>query len=304
MNLSWPKLSYLGNEKTYYTFLLWTQIVGKLKVATLPWVNHAWSTSLHLTPTGLTTMNLPYKDKNFEVKLNLVKHHVLVEVQTGETKSFDLHDGLTVAQFYRNLFLILADFGIDVTIHGSPNEVTTPIPFHRDRENHHYNAGEIENFHKALLNVQNVFNHFRARFRGKNSPIHFFWGAIDLAVTRFSGRIAPPHPGGIPNLPDHITRECYDRELSSVGFWPGNESFPQAAFYSYHYPEPEDFKNQKVKPDTAYYHENLGEFILTYADVINSAQPEQAILDFLNSTYLVAAELKNWNRERLESTQF
>lgn len=304
MKMSWPKLSYRGNEKTYYTFLLWTQILGKLKVATLPWINHAWSTTLHLTPIGLSTMNLPYKDKNFEVRMNLVKHEVEVEIDTGEKKKFKIHDGLKVAQFYRNLFLILSDFGIDVAIHGSPNEVAAPIPFHRDRTNHHYNADEIRNFHKALLNVQNVFCYFRSRFRGKNSPIHFFWGAIDLAVTRFSGRVAPPHPGGIPNLPDHITRECYDRELCSAGFWPGSEAFPQAGFYCYHYPEPQDFKSQEVKPDAAYYHEELGEFVLPYADVIQSSNPEQTLLDFLNSTYVAAADLKNWDRKKLESSQF
>lgn len=303
MKNHWPELSYIENEKSYYTFLLWTQIVGKIKVVTLPWVNHSWSTTLRVTPVGLTTMCLPFEDGNFQVDFDFVRHRVRIITDEGEEKYFDLYDGLSVSEFYENLFRSLSELGIYIKIHSSPNEVVDPVPFDEDTEHHHYDPKEIQNFHKAQLSVQSVFNQFRARFRGKNSPVHFFWGAIDLAVTRFSGRSAPPHPGGIPNLPDCITLESYDRELCSAGFWPGSESFPEAAFYSYHYPEPDGFKEALVLPSEAYYHDSLGEFLLPYEVVRQAKEPERMIMEFLTSTYEAAAQLAEWDRENLEKIQ-
>lgn len=241
-----PVLSYERGKETYETFLLWSQILGKLKVATLPWVNHAWSVTLHVTPTGLTTRTLPFGDRYFQLNMDFVRHRLKIETDKGEERGFDLKDGLTVAGFYKQVFDSLSELGINVKIHGSPNEVVEAIPFAEDTVHHHYIEEEMHNFHKALLFANKVFKEFRAGFRGKSSPVHFFWGAVDLAVTRFSGDRAPEHPGGIPNLPDSITRECYSRELNSAGFWPGSEGLPEAAFYAYHYPDRMDTKKLKL----------------------------------------------------------
>lgn len=301
MKNKWPALSYEDAKETYETFQLWTQVLGKIKVVTLPWINHAWNSTLRVTPTGLTTSTLPDRDRHFQIDLDFVHHQLKIITDAGEEKEFELHDGLSVADFYYNTFKLLEDLNIRIKINPRPNEIENAVPFYDDDHHRSYDADEIKNFHKALLYTQDIFAQFRAEFRGKCSPVHFFWGAIDLAVSRFSGRPAPVHPGGIPNFPDSIARECYSREVSSAGFWPGSTPLPYAAYYSYIYPEPEGFRGAKVKPSQAYYHRDLGEFILPYEAMRQAENPGETLLDFLHTTYNAAAGLAKWDREQLES---
>lgn len=296
----WPALSYKNGKDTYETFLLFTQIIGKIKVATLPWVNHAWHSTLRLTPWGLTTMSMPFQGRHFQVDMNLINDEVAVIVSDGSRDSFKVIPGLSVAGFYKEMFQLLQTLGISIKIHGSPNEVDPAILFKEDEDHKWHDAEEIKKFHRALLLSQDVFRQFRAQFRGKCSPVHFFWGAADLAVSRFSGRPAPEHPGGIPNLPDFVAKEAYDKEVCSTGFWPGSEGLPYAAYYCYIYPEPDGFKTADIKPGKAFYSNELGEFILAYDDVRNSDDPVKTLMDFLQTTYDAAATLADWNRKEME----
>jgi hypothetical protein len=297
--MHWPQLSYEEAKETYHTLHLWTQIVGKIKSGSLPWINHSWHVTLMVTPTGLTTGDLPAAGKHFQINFDFLDHQLQIVTSSGENRSFDLAN-LSVAEFYNKILVALKEFSIDAEINRVPNEMENVIPFDKDEEHATYNTDHAEKLHTVLLNANEVFTTFRAEFTGKCSPVHFFWGGFDLAVSRFSGNEAPPHPGGIPHLPDWIAREAYSHEVSSCGFWPGNESLPFAAFYSYIYPEPEGFKNAYIKPGEAYYHNDLREFILPYNDVRKSANPEQMLLDFLHTTYETAANFANWNRRSLE----
>ncbi|GAA4300374.1 DUF5996 family protein [Nibribacter koreensis] len=295
----WPELSYDEAKDTYQTLHLWCQIVGKIKLAQLPWVNHSWHVTLQLTPSGFTTGDLPAGKKHFQINFDFKVHQLQVVTSLGEQRSFDLAN-LSVAGFYAMLMSTLEEVGLSIQINPVPNELEDAIPFPEDNTHATYNPAQATQLHAAFLLTQEVLSKFRAKFTGKCSPVHLFWGAFDLAVTRFSGKPAPKHPGGVPNLPDWVAQEAYSQEVNSCGFWPGNESLPMPAFYSYHYPEPEGYKTASVQPEEAYYHDTLGEYILPYKVVQQSDNPEQTLLSFLESTYRAGAQLANWDRKSLE----
>ncbi|TKC62329.1 hypothetical protein FBD94_08900 [Pedobacter hiemivivus] len=299
MEQNWPILSYEKGKSTYETVQLWSQIVGKIKLAVLPWVNHSWHIALQITATGLTTGSMRYNDQNFQIDFDFTVHQLKITTSNGETRQFDLH-GISVAGFYKKIFEALTDLKIDVTIKPIPVELVDPIPFELDTIHASYEEEQVTAFHKALLNIQDVFMKFRAEFRGKCSPIHFFWGSFDLALSFFSGRTAPKHPGGVPGMPNWVAEDAYCREVSSFGFWTGGGGLNEAAFYCYLYPEPEGYKNARVKPDEAYYHQTLGEFILPYSAVQRAGKPEDKLIEFLHSTYGIGADLAKWDKESLE----
>lgn len=296
---NWPVLSYQEAKGTYETIHLWTQIAGKVKLVQMPWINHSWHTTLFVTPRGLTTGDIPSEEKHFQINFDFLDHEMQIVTSKGESNSFSLRD-LSVAVCYNNVIDSLLEFGIEVKINTIPNEIADPIPFYKDNKHKEYNPSHASKWHTVLLNVNEIFNQFRAEFIGKSSPVHFFWGSFDLAVSRFSGKEAPKHPGGIPNLPDWVVQEAYSHEVSSSGFWPGNEMMPFAAFYNYIYPEPKGFNNAHIKPEKAYYFKDMGEFILPYKDVQESENPSEMLMAFLHSTYTNAAELAKWEREKLE----
>ena len=296
---NWPELSFEEAKETYQTIHLWTQIAGKIKLSKMPWINHSWHVTLSVSPFGLTTGNIPDQQQHFQINFDFIKHQLQIITSSGAERVFTFAD-LSVAAFYRNLLATLQELGISAKINKVPNELIDPIPFHQDEQHNTYNPMHAANLHGALLCSNEVLNQFRAEFIGKCSPVHFFWGSFDLAVSRFSGRKAPAHPGGVPNLPDWVVREAYSHEVSSCGFWPGNEAVPFAAFYSYIYPEPPGYKSFPIKPPSGFYHKDLGEFILPYKEVQQAANPAQTLLDFLRSTYEAGAETANWDRENLE----
>jgi hypothetical protein len=292
MQQQWPILYYKEGKKTYDTLHMWTQIVGKIKLATLPWVNHSWHITLHITPTGLTTQVMPFNNKNFTIDFDFIDHQLKVYTSAGELRRFDLH-GVSVAEFYRKIFELLQQLEIDINIKPVPVEIANPIPFEKDTVHFTYDEKQVTAFHQALLKIQDVFMKFRSQFKGKCSPIHFFWGSFDVALSFFSGRRAPKHPGGVPGLPNWVAEEAYCREVSSCGFWTGNDSLPEPAFYCYMYPEPEAYSSGKVLPQEAYYRPELREFILPYSAVQQSGDAEKTLLDFLQSTYSLGADLAN-----------
>jgi|SRR5690554_2084053 len=300
MDNQWPILSYEKGKDTYATLHMWTQIVGKIKLAVAPWINHSWHITLYVTPTGLSTLEIPYKEKNFQIDFDFINHKLKIITSDGEIRDFDLA-GNSVAAFYHKIFATLKTLGIDLEIYTTPVEMEDAIPFEKNTINATYDTSAAAALHQALLKMQNVLTHMRCNFLGKCSPVHFFWGSFDLAVSRFSGRKAPKHPGGIPNLADWVAQEAYSHEVASLGFWPGSEVLPEAAFYAYLYPEPEGYKNTEVKPKGAYYFETLREFILPYSIVQKSHDPEKTLMEFLNSTYMAGATLANWDRDALET---
>jgi len=295
----WPALPYPEWKDTLETLHLWTQIVGKVRVARTPWINHSWNTALYVTPRGLTTSSLPHGDRNFEIEFDFVDHRLRIIPCDAGTVEMELRPR-SVADFHHHLMAELEALGLGTRIHGSPNEVTDAIPFAEDEVHGSYDSEYAGRFNRVLGSSARVLWDFRGEFIGKCSPVHFFWGSFDLAVTRFSGRRAPPHPGGIPNLPDHITREAYSHEVSSVGFWPGGENHPEAIFYSYAYPGPEGFPGAKVEPPAARWSKELGEFILPYEAVRQAEDPGGALMAFARTTYEAAAELGGWDRRELE----
>jgi Family of unknown function (DUF5996) len=299
MQPNWPVLSYEKGKASFDTLHMWTQIVGKIKLATLPWVNHSWHITLHITSRGLTTQPMPYKDQNFQIDFDFIDHQLKISTSDGERRKFDLH-GISVAGFYEKIFAMLDDLNIDIKIKPVPVELANPIPFKEDTVHATYDDTQVKAFHEALLLIQDVFMKFRGEFKGKCSPIHFFWGSFDLALSFFSGRKAPKHPGGIPGLPNWVAEEAYCREVSSSGFWTGSDSFPEAAFYCYLYPEPEGYKTAQILPAEASYNTTLGEFILPYSSIQQAAHPEEKLLQFLNSTYEAGVNLARWDRELLE----
>jgi hypothetical protein len=296
---TWPILSFDKLKDTVATVQLWTQIVGKIRLTQTPWLNHSWHVTLYVSPRGLTTGSIPYSDGIFQIDFDFIAHQLSISASTGEIQKIELYPR-TVASFYKELFDKLALLGIDVTIYASPNEIDPAIPFAEDEVHKTYDKEQITLFFNALLKANSVFTKFRAGFHGKCSPVHFFWGAFDLAVTRFSGREAPKHPGGAPNMPDDVMQEAYSHEVSSCGFWPGSEQFPHPAFYAYCYPTPAAFGEQPVKPGQAFYSTELGEFFLKYDDVRQAADPEDTLMQFLETTYLAAAKTGNWDRKALE----
>lgn len=295
----WPSLPLEAWAETSATLHLWTQIVGKIRLAQSPWVNHSWHVTLYVTPRGLTTSPIPHGTRTFQIDFDFVAHQLLVQASDGGIGGIPL-EPQTVATFYSRLMEEMDKLGLHVDIYRMPNEIENPIRFDQDETHRSYDPEYANRFWRILVQADRVFKEFRARFIGKCSPVHFFWGAADLAVTRFSGRRAPEHPGGIPNLPDWVTREAYSHEVSSCGFWAGGGAVPYAAFYSYAYPAPADFSTASVKPSAAFYSTDFGEFILPYDAVRESESPESTLLEFLQSTYEAAARLADWDRGSLE----
>jgi hypothetical protein len=294
----WPDLPYAPWRDTAATVQLWTQIVGKVRLKLTPWLNHGWHVPLYVTARGLGTSPIPVGREILEIEFDFIAHRLVARTSRGEEHALPLQPQ-TVADFYRGVLDLLNGLGVTVAINTSPNEVPNPIPFPQDRTHAAYDADAAHSFWRALLQADRVFKLFRSGFLGKASPVHFFWGSFDLAVTRFSGRPAPLHPGGVPGLPDPVTREAYSHEVSSAGFWPGSDAFPQAAFYSYAYPEPPGFRDQAM-PAGARFEPALGEFILPY-DAVRAAQDSDALLlDFLSATYAAAADAGRWDRAALE----
>jgi hypothetical protein len=294
----WPELAYSGWRDTVATLQLWTQIVGKIRLSLTPWVNHSWQVPLYVTARGLGTSAIPIGSEILEIEFDFIAQQLLVRTSAGDERSFAL-EPQTVAAFYSRVVDLLTSVGVTVAINELPCELPNPIRFSQDELHKAYDRSAAHRFWRALVQIDRVFKLFRSGFLGKVSPVHFFWGSFDLAVTRFSGRSAPPHPGGVPGLPDAVTREAYSHEVSSAGFWPGNDTFPQAAFYSYAYPQPAGFAERSVTTGTEY-NKTLGEFILPYDTVRNAADPEHTLLDFLCSTYAAAADSAKWDREGLE----
>lgn len=295
----WPDLPYGAWKDTCTTLHLWTQIVGKIRLAQTPWLNHSWHVPFYASARGLTTSPIPYGARWFEMTFDFIDHVLIVASGEGERKTIRL-EPRSVADFYAAVLSALAELGLPVRINEVPSEMVEAIPFFRDRTHAAYDAAFAARFWRALMQGNRLFTRFRTGFIGKGSPVHFFWGGFDLAVTRFSGRRAPRHPGGVPHLPDAVACEAYSHEVSSAGFWPGGGGFDHAAFYSYAYPEPAGFRTAAVRPAAAFFSEALGEFLLPYDAVRTAPDPDAALLAFLDSTYEAAAESGRWDRARLE----
>jgi len=279
---------------------MWTQIAGKIRLTLSPWCNHSWQVTLYVTSRGLTTSPIPHDLRTFRIDFDFVSHRLILQASDGRVGGFPL-EPQSVAAFYGRLMEEMEKLDLHVEIHRKPNEVAEPIRFDQDESHRMYDPDHANRFWRILSQSDRVLKEFRGRFIGKCSPVHLFWGALDLAVTRFSGRRAPEHPGGVPNLPDRVTREAYSHEVSSCGFWPGGGPIPYAAFYSYAYPEPAGFSAAAVKPAAAFYSPDLREFILPYDAVRQSDSPDEMLLTFLEATYEAAANLAQWDQKTLES---
>jgi hypothetical protein len=297
--VAWPELPTAAWRETYATLHLWTQIVGKIRLVRTPWLNHSWHVALYVTARGLTTSPIPDGSRTFQIDFDFIDHVLRISTSDGAQRQFAL-GGLSVASFYAAVMAALAELGIHVDIDEMPNELPEPIRFSLDHQHAAYDPDAVERFFQILVNADRVFKQFRTGFLGKASPVHFFWGSFDLAVTRFSGRRAPRHPGGVPHLSDDVACEAYSHEVSSAGFWPGSGAIDYPAFYSYAYPAPAGFSTATVRPDAAFFSEALGEFVLPYDAVRTAAEPDQALLDFLQSTYDAAANAAKWDRDALE----
>ncbi|UCD23462.1 MAG: hypothetical protein JSW51_10480 [Gemmatimonadota bacterium] len=295
----WPKLPHTKWTDTIETVHMWSQIVGKIRMELSPWVNHSWSVPLYVTPRGLTTSSIPYGRGAFQIDFDLIGHALPIVTSDGQVKTIAL-GSKTVADFYAEVLAALDEMGIEVSINPIPNELPDPIAFHKDQVHGTYEREHITALHGALVHSARVMNEFRAAFIGKVSPVHFFWGSFDLAVTRFSGRTAPPHPGGMPNLPDVVAREAYSHEVSSCGFWLGNREAPDPIFYAYAYPTPDGFSDAPVRPKDAFWLGDLGEFVLPYDAVRRSGSPDEDLFAFCQTTYEAAADLAKWDRKSLE----
>jgi Family of unknown function (DUF5996) len=296
---AWPALPYGEWADTCETLHLWCQIVGKVRLAQTPWLNHSWQTPLYVTPRGLATGSIPYGARAIDIEFDFADQ--LLRIRTdGPTAELPLH-AMPVSDFYAQVMATLEALGTPVAIHPVPNEMAEAIRFAQDRSPRAYDPVYVRRFWRVLLQVDRVLKTFRTAFIGKASPVHFFWGSFDMAVTRFSGRRAPPHPGGVPNLPDAVAREAYSHEVSSAGFWPGGPGADaDAAFYSYAYPEPPGFRERAVAPEAARFDAGLGEFILPYEAVRTAPDPDAVLMAFLSSTYAAAADAAKWDRRALE----
>jgi hypothetical protein len=292
----WPSLPLESWEDTRATLHMWTQIVGKVRLALTPVVNHWWNVPLYVNARGLTTSSMSCDKIVFELDFDFVDHQLVLKKNDGSVKKLRLAPR-SVADFYQEFMSMLRAEGIDVKIWHMPVEILNPIPFDQDQAHKSYDPEAVRKFWRILASTDAVFQDFRSRFIGKSSPVHFFWGSFDLAVTRFSGRRAPERPGA-----DSITKEAYSHEVSSVGFWPGSGDVKEPVFYSYASPEPEGFKDYRARPDAASYRKGLGEFLLPYEEVRQSASPGTSLLDFCQSTYEAAATLGKWDRTALEKS--
>lgn len=290
----WPPLPLAAWQETYHTLHLWTQIVGKVRLVLSPPVNHWWAVTLYVTSRGLTTSPIPYGSCTFEVCFDFIDHTLLIQTNDGQTRTLGLFPR-SVADFYREFLSALRSLGITVQIFPRPQEVPDPIPCDQDEVHAAYDADYAQRFWRILAQSDRMFKQFRARFLGKCSPVHFFWGSCDLAVTRFSGRRAPERPGA-----DCITREAYSHEVSSCGFWPGSAAIEEPAYYAYMAPEPPGLSTASIRPGTAWYSPEVSEFLLRYEDVRTAENPDAVLLDFLQSTYEAGANLARWDRDALE----
>lgn len=299
MRPDWPELDVARDQPTFATLHLVSQMLGKLRVAHAPWSNHGWHVTLHPRPDGLAIEPIEAGAHNFTLMLDLCRHQVTLQTSDGRNDAIALR-AAPIAQLHRELVAMLDRHALPSTFHGRPSEITDAVPFAEDRAPRTYDPASAERLRDALALIVPLFERFRAGFRGKASPVHFFWGAFDLAVTRFSGHSAPPHPGGIPNLPDRITREAYSHEVSSAGFWAGGVTPAEPIFYSYAYPEPIHFREADIAPDGASFDAELGEFVLPYATVRAATDPAATLGEFLEATYGLAADLGHWDRDALE----
>jgi hypothetical protein len=298
MAQDWPELHYGEWQETCSALHLFLQVVGKYRIARTPWVNHSWHATFYVTARGVTTSLIP-DGPGIELQFDFHDHEVRGTAADGRAASFTL-EPMSVASFHKAFKAIVEALGGNPRFDRTPNEIPSPVPFDDDRRARPYNRDAVARFHRVLVSVDRVFEHFRTSFLGKCSPVHLFWGSFDLAVTRFSGRRAPLHGGGVPALPDDVAQEAYDREVSSAGFWPGGGGIDHAAFYSYAYPAPAGFGDAVIRPDTAAWDGRLSEFILPYDAVRTAADGDAALLAFLQSTYEAAASLGDWDRDMLE----
>ncbi|MDR3608204.1 MAG: DUF5996 family protein [Oligoflexia bacterium] len=298
----WVELDYGNWRETAKTLHLWTQIVGKVRLSKSPRLNHSWSSTLYVTERGLTTSLIHADGVSFAIDFDFIAHVLRISRSDGRVSELRLA-AEPVASFHEKCLGALSECGIATVIHGAPNELPEAVPFAQDFSHRAYDPEYAQRFWRVLLECDRVMKQFRSLFSGKVSPVHFFWGSFDLALTRFSGRRAPEHPGGVPHLPDLITREAYSHEVSSVGFWPGSDAFPRAAFYSYAYPQPAGFEAAPV-PIGAYYDARLREFILPYYVVRASRSPDALLAEFFQRTYDAAADLGHWDREALENSPY
>ena len=299
MTEAWPNLTYGAWKDTCATLQLWTQVIGKIRLAQTPWLNHSWHVALYVTARGLTTSPIPYGERSFEITFDFNRHVLDIATDDGAGKTLPLAPR-AVADFYSDVMAAMRALDIPVQITELPCEIPGAIPFSQDRSHADYDPVYAHRFWQVLVKVDRVMKRFRSGFLGKASPVHFFWGSFDLAVTRFSGRRAPPHPGGVPGVADAVMREAYSHEVSSAGFWPGGGPIDYAAFYSYAYPTPDGFRQARVEPRGATFNETLGEFLLPYDAVRTAADPEAALLAFLQTTYAAAADAGRWDRAALE----
>lgn len=299
VGLPWPDLPYNDWRETCSTLHRWTQIVGKVRLALTPWLNHSWHVPLYVTARGLATSPIAHGARTFEMVFDFRRHTLDIDVSDGANLSLPLHPQ-SVAQFYRALMGALDSLDLPVTLNPFPCEIPHAVSLDRDETHAAYDAEAAQRFFQLLMQVDRVFKLFRTGFVGKSSPVHFFWGSFDLAVTRFSGRTAPAFQGNVPGLALDVMREAYSHEVSSAGFWPGGNGIDYPCFYSYQYPVVEDFKRQTVMPDGAFYSEQLGEFLLPYDVVRTASDPDATLLAFLQSTYDAAATVSRWDRAALE----
>lgn len=299
MTNAWPDIPYSPWKDSCTNLHLWTQIVGKYRLARTPWVNHSWHATFYVTARGLTTSLIPAGSRGVQFDFDFIDHSLIGTATDGSRGAFALQP-MSVAEFCNRFGELTDELGVTTKINGRPNEIPDAVPFDRDTLHRPYDADAVNRFWRALVQIDRVLKCFRTGFLGKVSPVHFFWGSFDLAVTRFSGRRAPLHPGEIPGLPDSVTREAYSHEVSSAGFWPGGGPVDYPAFYSYAYPAPNGFSSHRVTPDQAFFDEKAGEFLLPYSVVQNASDPDQLLLGFLETTYEAAAQLANWDRASLE----
>lgn len=303
MKSSWPSLNYKDWQDTYQTLHRYLQIVGKLRLYKSPWLNHSWHATFYVNSRGLTTYAIPIGDRNLTIQFDFIDHKLLFEDSFGKAHQIPLRSQ-TVAVFFEKFLDALKIMNISDYKNDFPAECLDNVRFSQDEIRKVYNHQQVNNFFQVLVRVSNVFEKYRSEFVGKSSPVHLFWGSFDLAVTRFSGKLAPEHPGTAPHLSPVVMKEAYSHEVCSCGFWPGSDSYPHAIFYSYAYPEPQDFKESAIRPSKAFYNNDMKEFMLHYDDVQNSADPEQTLLEFMRTSYQFASELGDWDREKTEGNKF
>jgi hypothetical protein len=297
---SWPEIPYPRWKATGESLHMWLQVVGKFRLAQTPWINHSWQATFYVSARGLTTSLIPGVVSSYEVVFDLIEQRLHIEATDGRRQSLAL-EPMSVAEFHARFVEALGRLGAPTEFHHAPNEVPAPVPFREQTEPGAYDPDAARDFWRALVAIDGILKRFRTGFLGKVSPVHLFWGSFDLAVTRFSGRPAPLHPGGVPALPDAVTREAYSHEVSSAGFWPGGGGVDEPTFYAYAYPTPDGFGDVGVQPAQAHFHQDLREFVLSYDAVRTAKDPEAALMAFLTTTYAAAADLGGWDREALES---